>query len=61
MYTMYIYSCKKDCLMIFLPKPHLYQTGNFFIPPTSKKLRGHIGFGLSIRRSIHPFHMEKNG
>ena len=25
-----------------------------FMPPTSKKLRRHIGLGLSVRLSVHP-------
>ena len=27
----------------------------FFMPPTSKKLRGHIGLGPSVRLSVTPF------
>ena len=27
---------------------------SFFMPPTSKKLRGHIGLGLSVRLSVCP-------
>ena len=26
----------------------------FVMPPTSKKLRGHIGLGLSVRLSVRP-------
>ena len=26
-----------------------------FMPPTSKKLTGHIGFGLCVRPSVRPF------
>ena len=27
----------------------------FIMPPTSKKLRGHIGFVLSVRAPVHPY------
>ena len=27
-------------------------SASFFMPPTSKKLRGHIGLGLSVRPSV---------
>ena len=26
----------------------------FFMPPTLKKLKGHIAFGLSVRLCVHP-------
>ena len=32
----------------------LYFDGVFFMPPTSEKLRGHIGLVLSVRQSIRP-------
>ena len=40
-----------------------YCFGVYIYAPTSKKLRGHIGLGLSIRLSIHllHLHMMKNG
>ena len=35
---------------------HLFLlTGSLIMPPTSKKLKGHIGFGLSVRASVCPF------
>ena len=30
------------------------RVGYIFMPPTSKKLTGHIGFGLSVRASVRP-------
>ena len=33
---------------------HLCLTDTIFMPPTSKKLRGHIGLGLSVRLSVRP-------
>ena len=32
----------------------IYLGQNIFMPPTSEKLRGHIGLGLSARPSVRP-------
>ena len=37
-----------------LPKYNIVRNNSFIMPPTSKKLRGHIGLGLSVRQSVCP-------
>ena len=37
-----------------VPNISQYTFNNLFMPPTSEKLRGHIGLGLSVRQSVRP-------
>ena len=45
----YFLSKKCEKLLLFAVQKLL-----IFMPPTSEKLRGHIGLGLSVRPSVRP-------
>ena len=46
-----------ECTLQFITCDFAHIAGRVFMPPTLKKLKGHIAFGSSVRPCVHPLQL----